>query len=35
MLATAAEELEELRAEARKNAAEKRSRRVSEAQSAF
>ena len=35
MLAKAAEELEELRAEARKNAAEKRSRRVSEAQSAF
>ena len=39
MLATAAEELadetEAIRAEARKNAAEKRSRRVSEAQSAF
>lgn len=35
MLTVAADEVEELRTEARKNAAEKRSRRVSEAQSAF
>lgn len=35
MLTVAADEVEELRAEARKSAAEKRSRRVSEAQSAF